>query len=158
MRRKANNFGRFYVLAKKNPAIDKESMVLQFTDGRTTHLREMYQDEYNEMCDALEFGPDGVNKAARSEKLRRLRSSVLLRIGRLGISTVDNWDGIDAFCMSPKIAGKKFRELSETELDALVKKLESIIRKGGLKTLEPEAKVQEPIYVHIPYRPGKHLS
>ena len=153
MRRKANNFGRFYVLAKKNPAIDKESMVLQFTDGRTTHLREMYQDEYNEMCDALEF-----NKAARSEKLRRLRSSVLLRIGRLGISTVDNWDGIDAFCMSPKIAGKKFRELSETELDALVKKLESIIRKGGLKTLEPEAKVQEPIYVHIPYRPGRHLS
>ena len=146
MRKKANNFGRFYVLAKKNPAVDKESMVLQFTDGRTTHLREMYQDEYNEMCDALEFGPNGVNKAARSETLRR------------GINTVDNWDGIDAFCMSPRIAGKKFRELSETELDSLVKKLESIIRKGGLKSMDPEKKVPEPIYVHIPYRPSKHLS
>ena len=110
------------------------------------------------MCDALEFGPNGVNKAARSETLRRLRSSVLLRIGRLGINTVDNWDGIDAFCMSPRIAGKKFRELSETELDSLVKKLENIIRKGGLKSMEPEKRVQEPIYVHIPYRPSKHLS
>ena len=36
MRKKANNFGRFYVLAKKNPAIDKESIVLQFTDGNTS--------------------------------------------------------------------------------------------------------------------------
>ena len=157
MRKKANNFGRFYVLAKKNPAIDKEPMVLQFTDGRTTHLREMYQDEYNEMCDALEFGPARAGREARSENLRRLRSSVLLRIGRLGINTVDNWSGIDAFCMSQKIAGKRFRDLTEDELEGLVKKLESIIRKGGLKSVEPE-KAPEPICIHVPYRPAKYLS
>ena len=157
MRRKANNFGRFYVLAKKNPAIDKESMVLQFTDGRTTHLREMYQDEYNEMCDAIEYGPSGARRSAEAERLRRLRSSVLLRIGRLGINTIDNWDGIDAFCMSPKIAGKEFRKLTAGELETLVKKLESIIRKGGLKGLSAEQETNladdtHQFVVHVPLK------
>lgn len=164
MRTKAKNFGRFYVLAKKNPAIDKESMVLQFTDGRTTHLREMWQDEYNEMCDAIEYGADRTRKAAEADRLRRLRSSVLLRIGRLGINTIDNWDGIDAFCMSPKIAGKEFRKLSAEELETLRKKLESIIRKGGLKehpadqtaAMADEAKS---FVVHVPLkRTSKYLS
>ena len=155
--KKAKNFGRFYVLAKKNPAIDKESMVLQFTDGRTTHLREMYQEEYNEMCDAIEYGPDGARRSAEAERLRRLRSSVLLRIGRLGINTIDNWDGIDAFCMSPKIVGKEFRKLSAEELETLRRKLESIIRKGGLKDMPADqntAKTDDikPFVVHVPLK------
>ena len=164
MRTKAKNFGRFYVLAKKNPAIDKESMVLQFTDGRTTHLREMYQDEYNEMCDAIEYGADRTRKAAEADRLRRLRSSVLLRIGRLGINTIDNWDGIDAFCKSPKIAGKEFRKLSAQELETLRKKLESIIRKGGLKGLSAGQETDtadntHQFIVHVPLkRTSKYLS
>ena len=36
----------------------------------------------------------------------------------------------------PKIAGKKFYDLSTDELRALTSKLESIIRKGGLKQAE----------------------
>ena len=166
MRRKAKNFGRFYVLAKRNPAIDKESMVLQFTDGRTTHLREMYQDEYNEMCDAIEYGADRAQKAVEADRLRRLRSSVLLRIGRLGINTIDNWDGIDAFCLSPKIAGKEFRKLSAGELETLRKKLESIIRKGGLKGHPSDRETEtaamaeeEPLIMHVPFRrTTKYLS
>lgn len=164
MRTKAKNFGRFYVLAKKNPAIDKESMVLQFTDGRTTHLREMYQDEYNEMCDAIEYGPERTRQSAEADKLRRLRSSVLLRIGRLGINTIDNWDGIDAFCKSPKIAGKEFRKLSTEELETLVKKLESIIRKGGLKDMPAAQDTTNDhdthqFVVHVPLkRTSKYLS
>ncbi len=164
MRTKAKNFGRFYVLAKKNPAIDKESMVLQFTDGRTTHLREMWQDEYNEMCDAIEYGADRTRKAAEADRLRRLRSSVLLRIGRLGINTIDNWDGIDAFCMSPKIAGKEFRKLSAEELETLRKKLESIIRKGGLKGMPAEQETAsaddtQPFVVHFSVKhSAKYLS
>ncbi len=165
MRKKAKSFGRFYALARKNPAVDKESMVLQYTDGRTTHLREMWQDEYNEMCDALEYGPDGAQRAAQAERLRRLRSSVLLRIGRLGIPTVDNWDGIDAFCLSPKIAGKEFRKLSADELEVLRRKLESIIRKGGLKAREKDGAdtdgipAKEPILIRIPVRhTSKYLS
>lgn len=38
--------------------------------------------------------------------------------------------------MSPRIAGKKFYDLGVDELNALVGKLESIIRKGGLKSLD----------------------
>ena len=160
MRTKAKNFGRFYVLAKKNPAIDKESMVLQFTDGRTTHLREMWQDEYNEMCDAIEYGSDRTQKAVEADRLRRLRSSVLLRIGRLGINTIDNWDGIDAFCKSPKIAGKEFRKLSAEELEALKRKLESIIQKGGLKRMPAdEVADQNQFIIQVPLRTeSKYIS
>lgn len=109
--------------------------MLQFTNGRTSSLREMTRDEFNEMCDMLQFGgPE--EQAARERELKRARSSVLLRMGRLGINTVDNWAGIDAFCLSPKIAGKKFAAMSVAELENLVPKLESILRKGGLKALE----------------------
>lgn len=169
MRRKAKNFGRFYVLARQRPEIDKESMVLQFTDGRTTHLREMWQDEYNEMCDAIEHGPDRAQRSAEADRLRRLRSSVLLRIGRLGISTIDNWDGIDAFCLSPKIAGKEFRKLSAEELETLRRKLESIIRKGGLKARQEDQPAaageavrtgnMKPFVMHVPVKnKSKYLS
>lgn len=131
------SYARFYALLKKNPHVDKDTLVLQFTDGRTTHLHEMKPAEYDEMCDMIEFG--GPEEQAASEReLKRARSSVLLRIGRLGISTVDNWDGIDSFCMSPKIAGKRFASLTALELRGLVPKLESILRKGGLKSLEEE--------------------
>lgn len=128
------SFARFYALLAKCPCADKESLVLQFTDGRTASLREMTAGEYEEMCAALEeaAGPDREQR----ERLRRLRSSALLRIGRLGISTVDNWDGIDAFCLSPRIAGKEFRKLTADELETLVRKLESILRKGGLRAAE----------------------
>lgn len=125
---------------KRNPGADKESMVLQFTSGRTTSLREMTKSEFDEMCDMLQYGGNE-EQAARERELKRARSNVLLRIGRLGISTVDNWDGIDAFCLSPKIAGKRFAQLSAPELRELVPKLENILRKGGLRSLEePEEK------------------
>ena len=134
-------YARFYALLSKHPQLDKDEMVSRFTDGRTTHLHEMKKAEYEEMCDMIEFGgPE--EQAARERELKRARSSVLLRIGRLGINTVDNWEGIDAFCMSPKIAGKRFAQLSTLELRGLVPKLENILRKGGLRSLEePERKV-----------------
>ena len=169
MRRKAKNFGRFYVLARQRPEIDKESMVLQFTDGRTTHLREMYQDEYDEMCDTIEHGPDRAQRSSEADRLRQMRSSVLLRIGRLGISTIDNWYGIDAFCLSPKIAGKEFRKLSAEELETLRRKLESIIRKGGLKARQEDQPAAageaartgdvKPFVMHVPVKnKSKYLS
>lgn len=127
---KQNNFGRFYCLIKGRPEIDKELMVHQFTDGRTTHLREMYREEYEEMCDAIEGKQ---RETSSTVQLKRWRSSALLRLQRLGIHTADNWDGIDSFCMSSKIAGKRFASLSVDELKSLVRKLENILRKGGLK-------------------------
>ena len=139
------NYTRFYGLLRQQPGIDKDEIVLQFTDGRTTHLTEMTDAEYAEMLAALE-------EAARPShaELKRWRSSALLRIGRLGINTIDNWDGINAFVESKKIAGKPFYQLKVAELQQLVRKLEAIERKGGLKSLEekPEDSTADAVTVH----------
>ena len=119
------NYTKFYALLKQRPSIDKDELVLQFT--------EMSNPEYNEMLSALEE-----SMAPSREELRRWRSSALLRIGRLGISTIDNWEEVNAFVSSPKIAGKVFYELSVDELKTLVRKLESIERKGGLRKPAPD--------------------
>ena len=121
----------FYALMNQHPHVDKEELVMQFTDGRTTSLREMTDSEYMQMLGALEEA-----SAPSRAELKRWRSSALLRIGRLGINTIDNWDGINAFVSSSKIAGKPFYELRVPELQQLVRKLEAIERKGGLKSLE----------------------
>lgn len=134
---KKNDYSRFYALLKQNPMADKEELVSQFTSGRTTHVSEMRREEFLKMCDSLQYGSENEQRA-RELQLKRARSSALLRIGRLGISTIDNWDAINAFVSSPKIAGKKFYDLTVAELQALVSKLESIIRKGGLKAREQE--------------------
>lgn len=136
---KRNDYSRFYALLKQNPMADKEELVSQFTAGRTTHVSEMRREEFMSMCDALQYGGESEQRA-RELQLKRARSSALLRIGRLGISTIDNWDAINDFVSSPKIAGKKLYALSVPELQALVSKLESIIRKGGLKGEEEQPK------------------
>ncbi len=138
-----NNFSRFYALLRQNPMVDKEEMVMQFTDGRTSSLREMSKAEFQCMCDAMEFGSKE-REDLHLRNLKKARSSVLLRIGRLGINTVDNWDVIDAFCMSPKIAGKKFSHLNIQELQNLIPKLENIIRKGGLRNQDVSEQEQLP--------------
>lgn len=125
------NFKPFYALLRQHPQLDKDELVLQFTDGRTTHIKGMSESEYMQMIGALEEA----SESSRTE-LKRWRSSALLRIGRLGINTIDNWDGINAFVSSKKIAGKPFYELRVQDLQQLVRKLESIERKGGLKSLE----------------------
>lgn len=139
---KIKDFGRFYALLKKHPAIEKDDIVLQFTDGRTTHLREMRAAEYIEMCDAIEGKPRATT-APDAQELKRARSSVLLRIGRLGINTIDNWEEIDRFCLSPKIAGKRFCQLDMEELRTLTRKLESILRRGGLKYIQEQRRSEE---------------
>ena len=126
-------------MLKKHPMADKEELVSQYTGGRTTHVSQMKKDEFIALCDMLQYGSEQ-EQTARNLALKRARSAALLRIGRLGINTIDNWEGINAFVSSPKIAGKKFYDLSTDELKALTSKLESIIRKGGLKkSEEPQA-------------------
>lgn len=62
------------------------------------------------------------------ETLRRIRSSVLHQMQLLGINTAD-WSRVDAYCTNKRIAGKRFRDLDEEELGALLKKLRAIRRK-----------------------------
>ena len=148
-----SRFARYFALTKgREHLIDKDDIVMQFTEGRTTHLSEMTNAEFHEMCDAIE---GRFNRTAHEEQVKKARSSVLLRIGRLGINTIDNWDEVNAFLLSPKIAGKLLYEMSLDELKSLVKKLEAIIRHGGLKSIrdaekaEADAKNQEELIRQI---------
>jgi hypothetical protein len=146
---KKRSYNKFYALLRKNPRIDKDEMVLQFTDGRTTHLQAMTDEEYAEMVDAIERQTNNSR-----DELRRWRSSALLRIGRLGINTIDNWDGINAFTMSPKICGKRFYDLTVAELQALVRKCEMISRAGGLRSRDREPETAAAETTPIFDRPG----
>ncbi|MBP7767755.1 MAG: hypothetical protein KA067_01575 [Prevotella sp.] len=120
------NYARFYALLKRLPGADKETLVWSFTDGRTTHLHEMTQKEYNAMCDYLE------ERTCWKAQVRKKRSLCLKLMQQAGIDTTD-WQRINDFCRHPKIAGKEFARLSLSDLDTLQTKLRAILRKGGLK-------------------------
>ena len=123
------NYARFYTLLKKMPGADKETLVEQYTNGRTTHLRETTQQEYNKMCRDMEqvAGYDERMEAIWKE-LRRKRSVCLKLMQQLGVDTTD-WDRVNAFCQDARIAGKLFRKISVDELEELAVKLRAIKRK-----------------------------
>lgn len=127
------NYARFYCLLKKLPGADKETLVEEYTNGRTVHLHETSLQEYNTMCNAMEqvAGYDERMATLRKE-LRRKRSVCLKLMQQLGVDTMD-WARVDNFCMNPRLAGKPFRKISIEELEDLAVKLRSIMRKGGLK-------------------------
>lgn len=134
--RKPENYGAFYSLLNRLPTSDrdalKESVVLQYTDNRTSSLREMSLQEYN----AAVAGMQKLVPPTYQEQLikirRQKRSSVLHQMQLLGIDT-SNWDNVNSFCMDSRIAGKEFRDLDCEELDALQVKLRAIRRKKEQK-------------------------
>lgn len=144
------NFSRFYAVAKAR-GVDleqhKESLVLEFTDGRTSHLHEMKPEEYREMCDCLQYGsPAGRNATEYREALRRARSAVLVRMQRLGVDTSDRtFSAVNRFCQDSRIAGKQFGMLDVDELKALVPKLEMMLRKKAAAAVRPRYPM--PIYI-----------
>ncbi len=148
------NYHRFYALLNRLPGGDtedmKETLVSSFTDGRTTHLHEMTQKEYNAMCASLE------ERTGWKEQLKKKRSLCLKLMQKAGIDTSD-WQRINDFCRSPRIAGKDFARLGVKELDALQVKLRAIMRKGGLRPVkaqeaatESQHTSQEVTYIAVP--------
>ena len=47
------NYARFYTLLKKMPGADKKTLVSQYTDGRTTSLRETTHSRNITKCVAI---------------------------------------------------------------------------------------------------------
>lgn len=135
MGRRKHNYSRLYAIARAK-GIDlkehKETLVSNFTGGRTTSLREMTDDEYEQMCSCLQTGKPAAEPAAEyRERLRRARSAVLRRMQRLGIDTADSsFAAVDRFCMDRRIAGRPFGMLGIDELQALIPKLEAMLRKA----------------------------
>lgn len=137
MAQEVTNFSRFYASFNKLPYHGdrgefKKQVVLQYTWNRTDSLREMTSKEYEACCTGLEklTGQDAWRQKLR-EELRRKRSVCLKLMQQLGIDTTD-WNRVNEFCNSPRIAGKPFGQIGTEELERLAIKLRAIQRKGGL--------------------------
>ena len=119
------NYARFYMLLKQLPHADKDTLVWQYTQGRTKSLRETSKWEYDDM----ERVVNNNNKAAlKQTALRKARSAVLHQLQIYGLDTTD-WATVDAFCKNPRIAGKPFRKLTIEDLNEVNKKIRVIIKK-----------------------------
>nr|DAI46909.1 MAG TPA: Protein of unknown function (DUF1018) [Caudoviricetes sp.]DAJ32906.1 MAG TPA: Protein of unknown function (DUF1018) [Bacteriophage sp.] len=123
------NYAAFYALLKSMPGASKEDLVLQWTNGRTASLKEMSEREYSLMIRQLR------QQVENLEEKKKARSAVLKQFQLYGIDTTD-WDAVDRFCCTPRIAGKPFRYLTIPELKALRVKMLSIRNKAELKGYE----------------------
>lgn len=135
MAQKIENFARFYALLKRLPGADKETLVRQYTDGRTDHLHLMVRQEYDRMCRDMESvaGYDE-RMAGLRRALKTARSIVLHQMQLWGVNTAD-WNCVNTFCRDRRIAGKEFRQLSQDELERLTVKLRAMRRKRDAKEL-----------------------
>ncbi len=126
---KDNDYSRFYALLRRLPGADKETLVDQFTCGRTTHLHLMSRSEYDVMCNEMDRVA-GVDErmAERRQALKRARSGVLHLMTLWGINTQD-YGKVDAFCEQKRIAGKPFRMLTHDDLTHLHAKLRTMLGK-----------------------------
>lgn len=123
------NYAAFYALLKSMPGASKEDLVLQWTNGRTSSLKEMSEREYTLMIRQLRQQVDNL------EEKKKARSAVLKQLQLYGIDTTD-WDAVDRFCCNARIAGKPFRYLTIPELKTLRVKMLSIRNKAELKGYE----------------------
>lgn len=139
---KVKSFARFYACLKSVQTADKgdlkETLVSQYTNGRTTSLREMSQAEYNAMCDSID--PKMTQNLKEKSAIKAQRSAVLRRIQKLGVDTTD-WNAVDEFCLNNRIAGKVFYQLTIDELKAMIPKLIAISKKPRGKRAQSSKEV-----------------
>lgn len=134
------NYGRFWRawnrLSHRDSEEEKRLMVQNWTNGRTEHLSEMTQAEYDAACKELEAA------IGYDRELKRRRSICLRLMQGLQIDTSD-WQRVNDFCRNPRISGKPFGRLTPEELESLSVKLRAIARKGGLVSEERSVKHEE---------------
>lgn len=134
------SYGRFWRawnrLSHRDSEEEKRLMVQNWTNGRTEHLSEMTQAEYDSACKELEAA------SGYDRELKRRRSICLRLMQGLQIDTSD-WQRVNDFCRNPRISGKPFGRLSVEELESLSVKLRAIARKGGLVSEERSVKREE---------------
>lgn len=134
------SYGRFWRawnrLSHRDSEEEKRLMVQNWTNGRTEHLSEMTQAEYDAACKELEAA------SGYDRELKRRRSICLRLMQGLQIDTSD-WQRVNDFCRNPRISGKPFGRLTTEELESLSVKLRAIARKGGLGSEEQSVKREE---------------
>lgn len=132
-----NPHSQFYVLLASMPGADKEELVWEYSHKLTTSLAEFYKTkpaQYKKMISDMQrtisqsAKPDDRTKLIIDRELKRRRSAILLRIQKLGVDTT-NWNAVNKFMRNPRIAGKTLGEMDTEEMDLLIPKLESILKK-----------------------------
>ena len=127
------SYGRFWRawnrLSHRDSEEEKRLMVQNWTNGRTEHLSEMTQGEYDAACKELEAA------SGYDRELKRRRSICLRLMQGLQIDTSD-WQRVNNFCHNPRISGTE-------DLESLSVKLRAIARKGGLVSEERSVKREE---------------
>jgi hypothetical protein len=120
----------FFYLLKSLPNATKEDIVYAYSSQTTTSLRDFYANhplEYQAMINDLEHKIT-INRLKNEKLIKDKRSAVLKRIQKYGIDTTE-WSKVNDFLLQPKIAGKKLYDMSIDEMNSLIKKLESILKK-----------------------------
>lgn len=119
---------------------NRADMVYEHTNGRTSSLKELTDEELRAITHSLSITFD--------ERRRSRRSIVLNLLQKMGVRTC-HWSEVDRVCMDPRIAGKKFAHLSIEELDATAVRLRCIQAKqqgAMIKQLaQAEPPQQEPV-------------
>lgn len=127
---KDRNYALVFAYLKKHPYLTKEDVAHEFSGGRTASLKELTDAEYRAMLRSLG------GRMQSTEELRTARSSALCLIQRWGVDTTD-WARVNQFCEDPRIAGKPFARLRTAELEALTRKLRSMLSRRQSPT-KPE--------------------
>ena len=107
------------------------ALILELTDARTDTTKELTYAESQYLAGYITGANATIRPLAErmvEKSLKSQRSAVLKRLQRIGVDTT-NWDNVNAFLKSPRIAGKPLYELDSDELSALIPKLESILKK-----------------------------
>lgn len=105
----------------------KETLVESISEGRTKSLRELSEEELQSLRTTLQKETHSKPRAGDKSRKRK-RSAVLKLLTDYGIDTQD-WDAINAFVESPRIAGKPFARLTNEELEKLQRKMRAILAK-----------------------------
>jgi hypothetical protein len=128
----------FFALLRKAgiPAEERDAMIREYTDGRTTSLREMHHLEYRAMVADLTAS---IQSQAERDELRRRRSMVLCWMQKIGVDTTD-WKRVDDVCRDPRIGGKRFAALTFDELEDVRIRLIAVWRKRNERQNEERKK------------------
>ena len=106
----------------------KRNILLSLTDGRANTTKELPYSEAMYLTGYLNGQNNNREITVGEREIKKQRSAVLKRLQWIGVDTTD-WGAVNAYCLSPRISGKKFRELDVEELIHLIRKLESILKK-----------------------------
>ena len=111
----------------------KASLVDSISLGRTEHLRDLTEAEYEALCMKLSHLVKQELTEGR-KMIKRKRRVALLLLQEYGLDT-KHWAVVDDFCLQPCISGKRFKDLTVGELENLSRKMRSILNKQTPKTI-----------------------